>query len=135
MREWQQTRFKNICMPDAVYYQTLWAVRDLYRMEDRVQELDREITQGDIGGASIVSSGSHDYGRVKPAEKLADEKMRLETRIRAIRGALEVVPVDYRSFILDHVIYQAKKTDVPSNIWRVWKQKFLFHVAKNLALV
>lgn len=36
MREWQQTRFKSICMPDAVYYQSIWAVRDLHRMEERV---------------------------------------------------------------------------------------------------
>ena len=38
-REWQQTRFKKYVLPDAVYYQSLWAVRDLERMEERIKEL------------------------------------------------------------------------------------------------
>ena len=34
MREWQQTRYRDIVLPDAVFYETIWAVRDLERMEE-----------------------------------------------------------------------------------------------------
>ena len=40
MREWQQTRQREYVMPDAVYYQSIWAVRDLKRMEHRLDELE-----------------------------------------------------------------------------------------------
>ena len=135
MREWQQTRFKSICMPDAVYYQSIWAVRDLYRLEQRVKELDEDILAGDIGCASLVGTGAGDYSRIKPTERSGLEKMRLESRIMAIRGALKGVPPAYRDFILDNIIYQSKSTEIPNRVWRVWKQKFLFSVAQNLALM
>lgn len=135
MREWQQTRFKSICMPDAVYYQSIWAVRDLYRMEQRVKEIEEDILAGDIGSASLVGTGARDCSRVKPTEKSVMEKMRLESRIEAIRGALKDVPQAYQEFILENIIYQSKATDIPSRIWRVWKQKFLFAVAQNLSLM
>ena len=135
MREWQQTRFKSICMPDAVYYQSIWAVRDMYRMEQRVKELDEDILAGDIGSASLVGTGAGDYSRIKPTERSVLEKMRLESRIKAIRGALKGVPPAYRDFILDNIIYQSKSTEIPNRVWRVWKQKFLFSVAQNLALM
>ncbi len=135
MREWQQKRFKSICMPDAVFYQSIWAVRDLYRMEERVKEIDEDIRTGSIGSASLVGGGSRDYGRMKPTENKVMEKMRLESRIDAIRTALDGVPAQYQTHILDNVIYQSKITSIPSHIWRVWKQKFLFSVAQNLALM
>ena len=44
-REWQQTRFKEFVMPDAVYYQSIWAVRDLQRMENRLHEIEHDTTR------------------------------------------------------------------------------------------
>ena len=41
-REWQQKRYKQFVLPDAVYFQCVWAVRDLYRMEKRIEELERK---------------------------------------------------------------------------------------------
>ena len=59
----------------------------------------------------------------------------LEKRIGAIRTALDTVPPAYRQFILDNIILQKAYKCFPSKVWRVWKQRFLFHVAKNLALM
>lgn len=50
-REWQQTKYTEFLMPEAVYYQTLWAVRDLERMELRLRELRESAT---LKGKSIV---------------------------------------------------------------------------------
>lgn len=41
-REWQQTKLREYLMPNAVYYQSLWAVRDIQRMEMRINELSAE---------------------------------------------------------------------------------------------
>ena len=37
-KEWQQTRYKHLVLPKEVYYQSVWAVRDLERMEARLAE-------------------------------------------------------------------------------------------------
>jgi hypothetical protein len=133
-REWQQTRFREFVLPDAVYYQSIWAVRDLWRMEERLKELRHEIESGSFGGG-IVSDSRADYGRVKPTEKKALEKALLESRIEAIRNALEVVPESYRDYILDNVMSKKDAKTFPTKIWKLWKQRFIFNVAKNLSLI
>ena len=44
MREWQQTKFRDLVLPDAVYYQSIWAVRDLYRMEEQLMNMEQDIS-------------------------------------------------------------------------------------------
>jgi hypothetical protein len=133
-REWQQTRFREFVLPDAVYYQSIWAVRDLRRMEERLAELGDEINAGSFGG-SIVGDGRRDYSSIKPTEKKAVEKALLESRIKAIRKALETVPDSYRDFVLDNVALKKNDKGYPTKIWKIWKQRFLYNVAKNLSLL
>ena len=85
-REWQQTRFKEFVMPDAVYYQSIWAVRDLRRMENRIREIDRDVSPSYDG--SLVSDRCRDFSSKRPTEKKAMEKILLQTRIKAIQRAL-----------------------------------------------
>ena len=135
VREWQQTKFKNLVMPDAVYYQCIWAVRDLERMEDQLREIEQDISTGSIPSTSIVSDGSNMYSVSKPTEFKAVQKVQLEKRVEAIRGALETVPLAYRQFIMDNITKQKAYKCFPNKLWRIWKQRFLFHVAKNLELM
>ena len=133
-REWQQTRFKEFVMPDAVYYQSIWAVRDLERMEGRLVELRDEVEHGSFGG-SIISEGKNDYTSIKPTEKKALEKAMLESRVDAINHALDIVPDRYRPYVIANVMLKKSGRDFPNKIWRIWKQRFLFNVAKNLSLI
>ena len=68
MREWQQTKFKDLVLPDAVYYQSIWAVRDLYRMENQLLTMEQNIRVGDIPSTSIVSDGRNEYAVSKQTE-------------------------------------------------------------------
>ena len=135
MREWQQTKFKKLVMPDAVYYQSIWAVRDLYRMEEKLEEINQDIIQGNIMSTGIVSEDTNTYNISKPTEEIVMHKATLERRVNAIRDALEVVPLSYRQFILDNIIRQKSYKCFPNKLWHIWKQRFLFNVAKNLALM
>lgn len=133
-REWQQKRFPAFVMPDAVYYQSIWAVRDLARMEERLKELNYDVETGTFG-SGIVSDGHRDYNMARPTEKKAIEIAQLEGRVKAIRKALDVVPDPYRGFVLDNVTLNKKDQGYPTKIWKIWKQRFLFNVAKNLSLM
>lgn len=130
-REWQQTKYKEYVMPDAVYYQTLWAVRDLIRMEDRL----KEIYVVKKYNADRVCETSKDYGDVRPTEKVAMERLVLEERIRAIRRALSEVPESCRPYILSNIILKNSGKNFADGTWKFWKQRFLFHVAHNLSLI
>ena len=133
-REWQQTRFAEYVMPDAVYYQTIWAVRYLVRMESRLEELneDRDLS---VHSHSLVMDGGATTEISRPTEKYALEKVLLENRISAIRSALEIVPDSFRGLVLSNIIMQTSGRDFPNKMWKYWKQRFLYGVAKNLQLL
>ena len=135
VREWQQTKFKDLVMPDAVYYQTIWAVRDLDRMESDLRNMEQDIRLGNIPSTSIVSDDVNTYTVSNPTEYMVVQKAQLEKRVEAIRSALETVPQAYRQFILDNIVKQKAYKCFPNKLWRVWKQRFLFNVAKNLELM
>lgn len=134
-REWQQTRFKKYVLPDAVYYQSLWAVRDLERMEERIKELSDTRDAMERSG-SLVKDGGADYpeGR-RPTEKTAIERVMLEERVRGIRDAIESIPEGYKSYVLSNVILKNSGKTFPNKVWRIWKQRFLYDVAVNLAIL
>ena len=122
-------------MPDAVYYQSIWAVRDLVRMEDELRDLEHDIDTGAIQSTSVVSEGENNYNVSRPTEFKAIQKAQLKKRVEAIHDALDTVPLAYRQFILDNIIKQKAYKCFPNKLWRIWKQKFLFNVARNLEIM
>ena len=130
-REWQQTRMQEYVLPNAVYYQSLWAVRDLRRMERRLAQLQN---QGDSRKTSslVCDGGGSELSR--PTENRALELINLRQRIGAIQRALTVVPEVYRSCVIQNIVDRNTGVGFPDKIWRIWKQRFLFQVAINLGL-
>ena len=126
-REWQQTKLKKYVMPDTVYHQCLWTVRDLCRMEQRLSELDA------LEGSILCDQGqivSQYEGRSREAK----ERQVLETRLEKIYDALQMVPPEFRYYIIQNVVFQKPGSGYPED-WRIWKQKFLYHVAKNFSMI
>lgn len=127
-REWQQTKLKKYLMPEAVYYQSIWAVRDLGRMEERLEQLE-------ISSENMVCERFDGIMQVDFGDRYrALEKEILSKRITDIYAALESVPIEYRFYILQNIVLRDSGKDYPKE-WRNWKQKFLFRVAKNLSLM
>ena len=134
-REWQQTRFKKYVLPDAVYYQSLWAVRDLERMEERIKELSDTRDAMERSG-SLVQEPGISYGiRRTPTENAAIERAMLEERVRGIHAAISHIPDGYRSYVLSNIIMKNSGKTFPNKVWRIWKQRFLYDVAVNLAIL
>ena len=132
-REWQQTKMHNYVMPNAVYYQTLWVVRDLDRMESRLNELSSDNDEVSTG---IVKEKSSKYKHKRSkVEDSAMEKAILDERVTGIRNALQLVPEKYRSCIMDNIVLQEPVYNQPDKSWRAWKQKFLYNVAVNLSMM
>lgn len=134
-REWQQTNVKAYVLPDTVYYQTLWAVRDLERMEERIVELEEDIEVG-LKGHNSFNETKVNYNYSKPTEDVAIAKASLEERTRAIKEALSIVPEIYKQYVMNSVINKISPgKKYPDNIWKIWKQRFLYTVALNLNMI
>lgn len=137
-REWQQTRLPEYVMPNAVYYQSIWAVRDLERMEQRLREIETfdkrsekarlQDMMMDPGKRYVTSVGNR-------VENAAMEAAILQERIDGIQRALLQIPAGYRQCVLDNIVQKDSGIAYPSKLWKIWKQKFLFSVAKNLSIM
>lgn len=132
-REWQQTRMTDYLMPDTVYYQSIWAVRDLDRMQKRIKQIRKQRDRR--SGASILTERGSLYTGSSPVEKFALEEAVLEERVEAIKKALGRVPEQYRSYILANIILKNPGSAFPDKVWRSWKQIFLYAVARNLSML
>jgi hypothetical protein len=120
-------------MPDAVYHQTLWAVRDLTRMENRLTEIvEADHTRR---GKSIVYDHNYFVMYDSSTERLAMERVILEERIWAIRDAMDGVPEIYRNMIMDDIVSTTARKQGDSKVWKYWKQRFLYRVAKNMSMI
>lgn len=134
-REWQQKRYKQFLMPDAVYLQCLWAVRDLYRMEQRIEELEKRAAG--VYGARSFSDRRVRYGKGFSDDGAADEAelQNLKRRAATIREVLDTVPEEYRENILDNIILRTPSKAQPGKMWKYWKQRFLYDLAKKFAMI
>ena len=136
MKDYQQKRMKEHLLPQPVYRQALWAVKDLLRLRSRLSELrraayavgernllDRCVRSG--GGFVCDSTGNK-----------AVEIANLSWRIDAIVRAFDAVPEKYRTGIEEKLVYDIPYSDeYDPNTWKRWKQVFLYNVAKNLYIL
>lgn len=132
MSEYQQKKMKSYLLPEAVYRQALWAVKDLPRMREKLMELEQSIDclpQTYTGQPRC--SGIHADLTAARAGQMAN----LAMRIRIIEDSLKIVPEKYQDGILDKVAYGVPYPDLHhSNTWKRWQQVFLYQVAVGLQL-
>ena len=136
-REWQQTKLLEYVMPHAVYYQSIWAVRDLERMESRLKELSRlqqkQKTDSETANEPIIrykASNRRSY-----VDEQAMETLVLKERVSGIHNAMKEVPEKYRGTVLSNIVQKETISIYEDKEWKAWKQKFLFSVAKNLSII
>ena len=132
MSEYQQKKMKSYLLPEAVYRQALWAVKDLPRMREKLMELEQSIDRlPQIYTGQPRCSGIHADLTAARAGQMAS----LAMRIRIIEDSLKIVPEKYQDGILDKVAYGVPYPDLHhSNTWKRGQQVFLYQVAVGLQL-
>lgn len=109
MKEYQSVKRKDLVLPREVYYECVWIVRGMDRLE-------RMVADGGAGNA------------------VAREEAWV--RLYAIRSALEKIPECYREGVLRSVMERGGMVPegAHENTWKRYKQIFLHELAKQLAL-
>ena len=113
MKEYQ-IRMEGYRLPEEVYHQCLWIVRDM----ERSIGLFASFMAVDRGELPLqVSSAGH--------------------RICAVSRALEMVPAEYRQGIIDSILKRGGgfRDYAHENTWKRWKQRFIYGVAVEMGLV
>ena len=92
MRDYQQKKMKVYLLPEPVYRQSYWALRDLNRMKEELKRLNEERDVIAVGEKNMSNYG-FGTGRISDitgnrAVKIAH----LSSRILAIEAAFDEIP-------------------------------------------
>ena len=133
MKDYQLKSIKSCKLPEAVYRQALWAVKDLPRMKEKLMELEEML---DCLPSAYVDTPRKSSGTVSDqTAQLASRMANLAFRIQMIEGSLQAVPVVYRDGILGKLAYGIPYSDCfHANTWKRWQQVYLYQVAMELHL-
>ena len=135
MREYQQKKMKPYLLPEAVYRQALWAVKDLPRLKAALDDA--------VYSEDSLPTVNFDKERVKEEQGkymdvTGDSAVRaamLSMRIDSIEGAFSAIPEKYRKGIKLKLTRGIAFSDTfHINTWKKWQQIYIFYVAKNLGL-
>lgn len=134
MKDYQLKSIKSCRLPETVYRQALWAVKDLPRMKEKLMELEE---MADCVPSAYMDIPRKSAGTVSDqTARLAGQMAHLSLRIQLIEGSLEAVPVPYRDGILGKLAYGIPYSDrFHSNTWKRWQQVYLYQVAVSLQLL
>jgi len=133
MKDYQLKKEKMYLLPETVYRQALWAVKDLPRLKEKMEQLDEELGNIRSSNLNIVVSGNRLVSDT--TGKAASERAVISQRIKAIEDALAHLPEIYRDGILEKVAYGKTFSDeFHMNTWKRWQQVYIYWVAKNLLL-
>ncbi len=126
---------KRFVIPQTVYRQAYWALRDLGRMKEELARLEDE---RDLiaSGEKILSN--FDFGTSFVSDNTGNRAVKianLSSRILAIEAAFYEIPEKYRLGLWDKNV---ENIDYPGpthlNTWKKWQQVLIYYVAKNLQL-
>ncbi len=135
MNDYQIKSEKSYVLPQAVYRQALYAVKDLDRLRRKLSFLIKTKNKVSITDPSYLMGGG---GLITDLTgNIATEITDTEARINAIESAFDKIPDKYRDGIEEKLVY-----DVPydsnvhcMNTWKKYQQMLIYYVAENLRIL
>ncbi len=134
MNDYQQRKMTDYVLPQAVYRQALYAVKDLNRMKRKLTYLEESASLLEGREMKLVTGGKGKLADL--TAKRAVDIATVKTRIEAIESAFTNVPEAYRGTISDKLLSDVPYSEEHSiNTWKKWQQILIYHVAVNLKLL
>ena len=135
MNDYQLKREKSYLLPQTVYRQALYAVKDLDRLRKKLLFMKEDPSGIHSSDPSVIMSRGGTVSDI--TGNRASEMALTESRIKAIESAFDHIPLKYRSGLEDKLIYDVpmSKLGHSVNTWKKWQQVLLYHVAINLRLL
>lgn len=133
--EYQPRKEKDFLIPQAVYKQAVWAVKDLPRLREKFSVLKGDAYS--IGSHNLLVQAGLNGLLSDVTSNNAIELVNLSFRINAIEEAAEMLPEKYKMGVLTHITNDVLYDETFANIktWRRWQQVFIYYCALNLKLL
>lgn len=129
MRQEYQRKKSKYILPDAVYFQVIWQIRDYYRMKDMADAIIDE--SPGMGDGMPHGSPSPDGVFNK-----AVRRMELTKIIDMIDEELAEIPKEYRNGVWNNILY---RTGFPIDAGRAtyarYKSKMIYRIAERQGLI
>lgn len=126
MRDYQKTKNNPYILPQPLYRQVLWLLRDYERLRTEYNNA--------IGNSPKPPDGQPRGGiSFDQTEAEGIKRCELRTKINAIENAYFKIPAEYRKGVWNNAVnYSPYPMDADRVTYNRHKQKFIYHVAKNL---
>ena len=129
MRDYQRVRNNKYLLPNPVYHQVLWIIRDYYRM---MHELDDILLESPDPPDGMPSGGNKMSDTVVKAER----REYMLRRTNAIEAALRNIPAEYRKGVWRNICERkAFPQDAARATYARWKSRMVYEVAVSLKLI
>jgi hypothetical protein len=131
MRDYQREKNNKYKLPTALYNQTIWQIRDYYRLMDEYESIIVE---------SRSPSDMDGMPHGQPSKDGMDRKIIKMENISKIVGIIreekEAIPEEYRQAVWNNILY---RTGYPNSADRTtyarWKSRMIYNVAKRQGLI
>lgn len=112
-------------LPKEVYMKTLWHIRDYPRLKEECEAL--------FAGAPVMDGQPKGSTPGDPTGQAAIKYAELSDGIRAVDNALKEIPQEYQSGVVNNIMYRIPYPEYAHPYtWSVYRQRFVFWVAKNM---
>lgn len=124
MRDYQREKNNQYHLPKDLYRQTLYLIRDYYRL---IEEYGDMIDEGP-DPENVCGGGPGD-----PTGALAVRLESVHDRVTAIEKAKKSIPEEYIPGIWKNIIWGSRyPDDANRSTYGRWKARFVYQVAKNM---
>lgn len=128
MRDYQRMKQTKYILPRTVYHQTIWRIRDYYRLKERADD----VIQGSVDNDGMPRS--KDPG--SPVMRAVMQRERLIEEISHIDKALTEIPKEYRKGVWDNIQFGSPyPMYADRSTYGRYKSKFIFLVAEGMGLI
>ena len=128
MRDYQRKKNNKYILPSAVYHQTIWTIRDYYRMKQEANDILTE-------SSAAMDGMPHGERNADVVTRKAIKREKLIEKTSAIEAALSDIPTEYQKPIWKNILYgipfpnYADRSTYGRN-----KAKFIASAAERLGL-
>ena len=128
MKDYQRQKGNRYILPRTLYHQTVWQIRDYYRLKEQADAILEESPPPPDGQPHGTSIG-----------EVASRAIRRETMlstVRVIEKEKQLIPKEYRDGVWNNILFgTAYPDDADRSTYGRYKSKFVYSVARGLYLL
>ncbi len=129
MRDYRRTTGKYV-LPDAVYHQVLWQIRDYYRLKSEADAIAEE-TGCLIGDGMPHGSPSND-GVFRKVQRRLD----LLRIVDMVDKEMAMIPREYQQGVWRNILYRtAFPIDADRSTYSRYKSRMIYNIAERQGLI